>query len=63
MNRRRSNIEKLCDALNELGIKASMVTCQDKASKEEQIGRSAEMARQRAIAEISRISASAKRPK
>ena len=60
--RHRTNIEGLCDALNEMGIRTSIPG--DAAPKDNLISRSlreTEKARRRAVKEISRISGNAKR--
>ena len=60
--RRRTNIEGLCDALNEMGIKTSIVrSVATKDSLIAQAIRKTENVRLRAVKEISRISGNAKR--
>ena len=63
MRKRRTNIEGLCDALNEIGINTSIPG--GTATKHNLISRSlreTEKARRRAVKEIARISGNAKRP-
>jgi hypothetical protein len=60
--RHRTNIEGLCDALNEMGIKTSIVrSVATKDSLIAQAIRKTENVRLRAVKEISRISGNAKR--
>jgi hypothetical protein len=62
MKRDRTNIEGLCDALNEMGIKTSIVrSVATKDSLIAQAIRKTENVRLRAVKEISRISGNAKR--
>ena len=63
MRKRRTNIEGLCDALNEMGIKTSILgSATTKNNLVSQALRETEKARRRAVKEIVRISGNAKRP-
>ena len=63
MRMRRTNIEGLCDALNEMGIKTSILgSATKKNDLVSQALRETEKARRRAVKEIVRISGNAKRP-
>jgi hypothetical protein len=61
MKRDRTNIEGLCDALNQIGIRTTIPGGTEAKPKEKQTSRSVEKARRRAVKEISRISGNAKR--
>jgi len=61
MRKRPTNIDGLCDTLNAMGIRTTMLGCTEAKPNETQISRSVKKTRRRALKEISRISANAKR--
>jgi len=57
MRKRATNLDRLCDVLNELGIRTTNVTPTSRRPSKPQI----EKARRRSLKEITRISGNAKR--
>ena len=61
MKRRPTNLEGLCDALNGMGIRTTVIGRTEAKLTEKQTGRSVKKARRRMLKEIGRISGNAKR--
>ena len=61
MERHPTNIEGLCEALNGMGIRTTVISRAEAKPNKKQTQRSVEEARRRASKEIARISANSKR--
>ena len=61
MRRRPTNIAGLCDALNAIGIRTTLIGHAEAKPNELQTGRSLEKARRKSLTEIARIFGNAKR--
>ena len=61
MRRRSTNLEQLCDALNGMGIRATVIGPGEAKSDEKHTTRAVEKARRKSLIEIARISGNAKR--
>ena len=61
MRRRPTNLEGLCDALNGMGIRTTVIGRTEAKPNEQQTSRSVEKARRKSLTEIGRISGNAKR--
>ena len=61
MRRGPTNIEGLCDALNEMGIRTTVIGRTEATPHEQPTSRSVEKARRKSLKEIARIFGNAKR--
>lgn len=61
MSTRPTNIEGLCDALNKMGIRATVISRTRAKPNEQPTSRLVEKARRRTLKEIARISGNVKR--
>lgn len=61
MKKHRTNIEGLCDALNAMGIRTTILGRSEAKRNEEHTGHSVEQAHRKALEEIARIAGNAKR--
>ena len=61
MKKRRTNADRLCDVLNDMGIRATNLGATPRKQDKERTPQPVEKARRRALKEIFRISDNAKR--